>query len=322
MINRNQVESARASSATPRLGRWFAMFATSAALLAASSATRAADPDQTRGRATVYQSFDSNSLEHITSPEALATELRYNIAPTRIWKLLEHGEKVECLDCIPTVSGLLFNSNAKTREISAWWLRRRVFGVFGPGEVYSQIIDTLKDPNESELRRAYAANALGEFLSPAGVPVVANAVVKDPSPRVRSSAVAALQRLNTEGPGKELGQALADGDEGVRLAALSAAVSINVFNSSEKVVELFSDPSPVVRRRAAEVVGAMRLSEVVVGLAALSAPSTEPDADVRAAAVWALGQVGAPEGKSAAQQALTDPSPLVQGAARIALRRL
>ncbi len=41
-----------------------------------------------------------------------------------IKKHLEHGEKVECIECIPTVSQLLYNSNARNREISAWWLRR------------------------------------------------------------------------------------------------------------------------------------------------------------------------------------------------------
>lgn len=320
MIHRDQ---ARAMNTQHSFRRWLATCCAAAALVGTASATRAAEPDQISGRATVYRSLDSNSLEHITSAEALATELRFdNVAPTRIWKLLEHGEKVECLDCIPRVSRLLFNSNAKTREISAWWLRRRVFGVFGPGEVYSQIVATLKDGKESELRRAYAANALGEFLSPAGVPIVANAVVADPSPRVRAAAVAALQRLNNEGPAKELGRALADSDEDVRLAALSASVSINVFSSVDAVVERFSDPSPVVRRRAAEVVGAMRLSDVVVGLVALSAPGTEPDPGVRAAAVWALGQIADSEAKSAVQMALSDESPLVQSAARIALRRL
>ncbi len=54
--------------------------------------------------------------------------------------------------------------NPKTREISAWWLRRRIFGVFGKGEAYEQIINTIGDQSVSPLKRAYAANALGEFL--------------------------------------------------------------------------------------------------------------------------------------------------------------
>ena len=50
-----------------------------------------------------------------------------------------------------------------SREIAAWWLRRRMVGVFGPGEVYSQTVQTLQtDPDP--VRRSYAANALGEFF--------------------------------------------------------------------------------------------------------------------------------------------------------------
>ena len=40
-----------------------------------------------------------------------------------MWETLEHGEKVECLDCIPLVAPLLYDSNAKTREIAAWSAR-------------------------------------------------------------------------------------------------------------------------------------------------------------------------------------------------------
>ena len=99
-----------------------------------SRSSLANDSNVYKGRAAVYRSLDAESLEHVTSSQALADELRFdNAAPTRIWKLLEHGEKVECLDCIPRVSRLLFDSNAKTREISAWWLRRRIFGVFEIG---------------------------------------------------------------------------------------------------------------------------------------------------------------------------------------------
>src|SRR5690606_17173109 len=133
-------------------------------------------------------------------------ELKHpNIAPMRLWKLLEHGEKVECLACIPYVSRLLYSGHAKNREIAAWWLRRRIFGVFGPGEVYSRVVSTLSDAKQSEERRAYAANAIGEFLNPAGVKHVARAAVDDPSPLVRRAAVEALQRLNHEGPAQELG---------------------------------------------------------------------------------------------------------------------
>ena len=87
------------------------------------------------GRALAYQQLERTSLETVTTPERLLRVAQGGYAPTEIWRALEHGEKVECLNCIPAVSKLLFSDEAKTREISAWWLRRRIFGVFGPGEV-------------------------------------------------------------------------------------------------------------------------------------------------------------------------------------------
>ncbi len=293
------------------------------ALPASAAATETDDPNTLGGRAQVYGSLQPSSLEHVTSASALAKELRFqNVAPTRIWKLLEHGEKIECLDCIPRVARMLYDSNAKTREISAWWLRRRIFGVFGKGEVYSQVLGVLANPAETATRRAQAANAVGEFLNPAGVDAVSKAVLADADAPVREASVKALERLNNEGTNQALGKALADNEEKVRLAALHAVISVNVFSSPELVMERFGDSSALVRRKAAEAVGAMRLSDSVVGLVALSSEAKEPNADVRAAAVWALGQIGDSAAKPAVQAALSDSSTTVKNAAAIALRRL
>jgi hypothetical protein len=292
-------------------------------LSASASATGTEEPNTLSGRAKVYGSLDQSSLEQVTSASALSKELRFqNVAPTRIWKLLEHGEKVECLDCIPRVARLLYDSNAKTREISAWWLRRRIFGVFGKGEVYSQVLGVLGNPRESAVRRAQAANAIGEFLNPAGVEAVSKAALSDNAAPVRLASVQALERLNSEGSDQALGKALADSDENVRLAALHAVISVNVFNNPELVMLRFDDDSALVRRRAAEAVGAMRLADSVMGLVALSSESKESSADVRAAAVWALGQIADPAAKPAVQAALSDSSTLVKNAATISLRRL
>jgi len=298
------------------------MLAATLSVTAVAAATDA-DPNTLGGRAKVYESLDPSSLEHVTSASALSTQLRFqNVAPTRIWKLLEHGEKIECLDCIPRVARMLYDANDKTREISAWWLRRRIFGVFGKGEVYSQVLGVLKNPAESPLRRSQAANAIGEFLNPAGVPAVSEAAVSDVAPPVRLASVKALERLNNEGTAQALGKALSDSDEGVRLAALHAAISVSVFSSPALVMERFGDKSALVRRKAAEAVGAMRLGDAVVGLVALSSEAKEPSADVRAAAVWALGQIADPAAKPAVQAALSDSSRLVVNAATIASRRL
>src|SRR6185369_1011159 len=121
------------------------------------------------------------SLETVSTRDQIMTLRASNIAPTRIWKVLEHGEKLECLACVPVVSKLLYNSQPKTREIAAWWLRRRIFGVFGPGQVYEQTLGTLGNHDETESHRVFAANALGEFLSASGVPALSKAVLTDES---------------------------------------------------------------------------------------------------------------------------------------------
>ncbi len=274
------------------------------------------------GRAGVYKDLDRGSLEDVSTPDRIKAVTAGNVAPTQIWQVLEHGERVECLDCIPMVGKLLYDPSTTTREISAWWLRRRIFGVFGPGQVYQQTIQTLQDQSQPETKRAYAAQALGEFLAGAGVPVVATAAINDPSAMVRTAAVKALKRLNNQGPNGELGQAMSDPDENVRLAALDASTRVNVFTDVPAVVKLISDSSPLVRRGAAQALGTMRATDAVAGLAALADPGNEPDADVRISAVAALGEIGDSAGRSAVQAAQNDPNSLVRDAATIALRRL
>ena len=290
-------------------------------LLLASGAS-AGEPNVTTGRAQVYKQLQPESLEALSTPDEIKGLIASNVPPTRIWKVLEHGEKLECLACVPVVSKLLYNSNSKTREISAWWLRRRIFGVFGPGQVYQQTLQTLANPEESELRRVYAANALGEFLSLSGVPALSQAITSDSSALVRVAAVAGLERLNSSGQSGELTLALGDAEEQVRLTALHAATRINTFQDVEAVVALISDSSSLVRRRAAETLGVMKSEDAVLGLIALASADQESDAGVRAAAVWALGQIGSSEARDAILAAQDDSDPSVRSAATVAGRML
>jgi HEAT repeat protein len=294
-----------------------------AALVSVASA--ADTPDYTHpGRSGVYSNLSDGSLEAVSTPKAMLSLIMApgSAAPTAIWTMLEHGERVECLECIPYVGKMLYDGNPKTREISAWWLRRRIFGVFGPGQVYQQTINAVTDQKQSELARAYAANALGEFLEGAGIAPVSQALTTDGSAVVRLAAANALIRLNTQGPNQELATALGDSDEKVRLAALNGATHINVFTGVDQIAALISDPSAVVRRRAAETLGTMKLGDAVVGLIAITSPTNEPDAGVRAAALWALGQIADPQARAAALLAQSDTDPGVRDAAGIALNRL
>lgn len=267
-----------------------------------------------------------SSVESLSSPDTIRSMFGRNgqpiVAPTRIWKVLEHGEKVECLSCIPLVSGLLYESSPKTREIAAWWLRRRIFGVFGPGQIYSQVIDTLNDGNQTEVRRARAANALGEFLTPSAIRHLSRAIREDASPSVREASVLALQRLNSEGSAGELAVAIGDGEASVRLVAIRAAMRINRFTSVASIVERIGDDSPSVRRAAVEALGTMRQLDAAPQIAALTSIDNEEDAAVRKAAVWALATLGAGEARDAVRAALDDPDRLVRDAAATALQRL
>ena len=165
-------------------------------------------------------------------------------------------------------------------------------------------------------------DAAGGVLVGSGIAPVAGAAVNDASAMVRKSAVRALDRLNTEGPGQELSVAIADKDADVRLAALDAAAHVNVFSRVDSIVGRLSDDSPDVRRRAADVLGTMRTADAVVGLMGLADPAQESEPQVRVSAVAALGRIGDPSAHDAVSAAQSDADPLVQSAARIALRRL
>ena len=295
----------------------FLAAATALATNDASATPRPVTPSGT-GFQGVYGSIPADQAEFLSSPDAIKSSVLSG-APTKIWETLEHGEYVECLDCIALVAPLLYDGNAKNREIAAWWLRRRIFGVFGAGEVYEQTLNTLATDSDP-LRRMYAANAVGEFLHGAGVPSVAQALLHDGDPRVRAASASALGRLNDDGAGA-LGAAMADTDPGVKLAALGAAGRINSFTSIAQVAALTSDPTAEVRRRAVEVLDGLQASDTIAAVAA--AAQNDMDARVRAVACHALGVFGS----SSVLQLLTnlsqnDPDQFVRDEASIALKRI
>jgi hypothetical protein len=270
------------------------------------------------GFASVYGNVPGDQAEFLSSPDSIKSAAASGAA-TLVWEVLEHGEKVECLDCIPTVARLLYDSNAKNREIAAWWLRRRIFGVFGPGEVYEQTLTTLAG-DADPVRRSYAAYALGEFFLAPGVAACAQALATDGDARVRAAAASALGRLNDDGAGA-LGRAFGDGDATVRLAALGAAARINAFSTVSAVAGLTTDSTVEVRRRALEVLDALNAKDAIAPVAA--AAQSDPDARVRAAACHALGTFGDTSATTVLTNlAANDPDTFVRDQAQIALRRL
>ncbi len=301
------------------LGGLATIAATLAAQEARSDAPRPVTPNSNgQGFSAVYGVLPPDQVEFLSTAAAIKSAAA-SAAPTLVWEVLEHGERVECLDCIGAVSPLLYDSNAKTREIAAWWLRRRIFGVFGPNEVYQQTIQTLAS-DKNPARRAYAANALGEFLAAPGVDACAAALTTDTDPGVRAAAATALGRLNNDGGGA-LAMAFADADPTVKLAALASAAAINSFSGVPALAALTTDSTADVRRRAIEVLDALRVADALVPVVAAAQHDSDPG--VRAAACHALGSFG----DSTALQVLgpistSDTNSFVRDQAKIAMLRL
>jgi HEAT repeat protein len=285
---------------------------------ARSDGTNSACAPLTDGFKRVYGNLPACSGEFLSTPERIKSIAKSG-APTAVWETLEHGETVECLDCISQVEPLLYDDHARTREIAAWWLRRRVFGVFGPGETYEKTVNALKsDPDPR--RRAYAANALGEFLAAPGIAACAQALGSDADPGVRAAAATALGRLNDDGGGA-LGKAMSDADARVKIAALGAAGRINAFTSVAGVAALTGDGNAQVRKRAVELLDSMRAKDSVAAVAALA--KGDADEDVRISACHALGSFQDASTRATLEGiAQNDASSLVRDQAKIALRRL
>ncbi|MDB4941104.1 MAG: repeat protein [Labilithrix sp.] len=299
-----------------RLGFLAAAAIACSSLLSGRSATAGSITENIGGTQAMYGNIPPDQIEFLSTGDRIKS-VSASGSMMAIWETLEHGERVECLDCIPSVEPLLYDANSRTREIAAWWLRRRMFGVFGPGEVYERTLNTLQsDPNPR--RRAYAANALGEFLAKPGVDACKQAIAKDGDPTVRAAAAAALGRLNDDGSGA-LSLALGDADARVKLAALGSASRVNTFTDVPAVAKLSGDVDPLVRRRSAELLGAMRAKDSVDGLIAMT---KDGDASVRESAAHALGQIRDVRAKATLEALANDPNGLVRDQAAIALRRL
>ncbi len=270
------------------------------------------------GFASVYGDLPADQAEALSTSDHIKSAAASG-APTLVWEALEHGEKVECLDCISAVAPLLYDTNAKNREIAAWWLRRRIFGVFGPGEVYQQTVQVLASDSDPT-RRAYAAYALGEFFASPGIAACAQALTTDGDPRVRAAAASALGRLNDDGGGA-LGMALGDSDASVKIAALRAAARINTFSGLSTVAGLTMDANVTVRRSAVQVLDGLAAKDAVMVVAVVAEKDSDPG--VRAAACHALGTFGDASVISILQNlAKNDADGFVRDQAQIALRRL
>jgi len=281
------------------------------------------DTAQTGGGVqAVYGNVPADQVEFLSTPDRIIS-MAGTGAPTAIWQTLEHGESVQCLDCIGAVAPLLYDPlYAKNREIAAWWLRKRIFGIFGPGEVYEQTLNTLaSDP--SAQRRAFAASAIGEFLEASGIPPVALAATTDTDAGVRAAAMSALGRLNDDGSGA-LTHGLTDSDDNTKIAAMEAAgrvSSISDTNFLGALTSTLGSPTALVRKHAVQLLDEMDATAADAAVLALA--KGDSDEDVRIIACHALGTFGNTADQATLQYIVAhDSSGLVQDMATIALLRM
>lgn len=217
-------------------------------------------------------------------------------SPEALFTLLEYGERVECLACVPLLERrLLEDDDPRVREISAWWLRRRPIGF---GQVFREIREILANDSDP-VRRARAAAAIGEFMDPHGVTYLQQALA-DTDPRVRSAAVRGLGRLNTPAAHAAISMALDDSDAAVREAAVGQALYLNYYRDYAALIGRLNDDSAAVRRRSALALGGFEEASAVTALAALLRGDSDPM--VRQAAAWALGRIGGSDAQAALRE--------------------
>src|SRR5258708_849997 len=193
-------------------------------------------------------------------------------------------------------------------------------GVKDAGETQAgvaELASLVGDPND--LVRANAAFALGLTADPAAAePLLRFATDKDGT--VAAEAVEALSKL---APGVTLARyqpfTQASEREGVRARAIRFLFGLKSDEASSIAAAALAAPSPAIRQEAAyslarrPFAGARPQLELLVN---------DPDPQIRAYVVTALGRIGAPESLSRLFEALADTHPWVRTNAAVAISRV
>lgn len=144
--------------------------------------------------------------------------------------------------------------------------------------------------------------------------------LRDGDPFVRANAAASLGQLvpAASAAGPDLAAALGDPAEEVRTWAAMALASLGAAPAAEALAARLEDPSAKVRAAAAVALGTLG-AEVARWLRALRALATDPDKDVRASGLNALGACLEPEALPVLLHGLDDAEASVRVAAWSAL---
>ncbi|MGE0786175.1 MAG: HEAT repeat domain-containing protein [Sandaracinaceae bacterium] len=252
-----------------------------------------AAPAAAQERFVPYDVVNGELSEGTQAPSVAQMEQAILTAsPTRLRATLEYGERVECHRCVPLLQAALFDSSdAGVREIAAWWLRRRPFGL---GAIIHSVRNVLATDADA-VRRARAAEALGIFRVPQTVDALMTAL-DDPDAGVRTAVVNALGYMNTPAANPGIIRAFSDVDHNVREAAVAQVLLVNGFNGHEELMGLLADEDMYVRSRAASALGAFRTEAAVPALVSLL---SDGNMRVRQQAAFALGRIGTAEARAA-----------------------
>lgn len=238
-------------------------------------------------------------------------------SPSQLATLLEYGERVECHECVAPLQQLMLDPRVdpSTREMAAWWLRRRPFGFDAVMRETRTVLAGDADP----ARRAAAAAAIGEFMDWHGVQHLATALTTDTDARVRTAAVIGLARINSPRGLPLIAAALQDSDRDVVEAALRSVLRVNFFRAHDTILPLLGHADAGIRRRAALVIGSLEVAASVPALAAMLRGDESELA--RQAAAWALGRIGGGDARSAlVESQSSEASRRVLDAIEVALR--
>jgi len=180
--------------------------------------------------------------------------------------------------------------------------------------------------------RAAAASSLGRFVLMADLEELEERhakllegtlleVIRNPheGPEVRRRAVESIAYLSEDRVRDIIAQAYADTDERMRISAVFAMGRSVDKVWSDAVLKELSSTNPSMRYEAARACGELEVNDAVPALVQLIA---DPDREVQAAAIAALGQIGGPRARRALERCLRSADEVVSMAAEDALAEL
>lgn len=229
---------------------------------------------------------------------------------------VERAEGLLCEECVQTVTALTEDSRYAVREVAGWWFAKRP----ALNKVLAeQMVGDLQSTSSIKVRNA--ADYLGAVVQLDALPALRAAIQRSGLSGEAKVAIVRAAGLMAHVSGNPIFvTAMADSDASVRAAAVNAWREVLGQENATPVEARLGDSDAGVRAAAATVMGAFKDAQAVATLAQLVV--SDASATVRRNAAWALGEIGAPEARTALVAATADSSPLVRGVAQVSLGRL